>query len=654
MSEDLRTRVVQWLDMDIEDCLAEADRESPASQSALLKFLLETAIKDPNHALREMQFEAAKSLLAGVTPLLNEREAVRGLCDIVNFASRATDEHELRQVLVIGTLLLGRIRDGIVGIGDDTLAQLQTIATTHGKDESHQSSSLLRRIQSLRMSVTTARSASRPAFDLPDLDIKQAADNVKHDARGDWLRDPWNWPEIAQIGSRGARLVLSRLTREPRGWTVPISVAKQGGGTRPAIIVNPVDRIGYQSLVDELSLTLLADVPDWVYGWRLSRTQPTKGVYAGNGVEWRSYRHCVVERCGEFKYAARIDIEAFFQSVNTSALISQVGRRWRESAVLDRLESYFVSWSSVPHGRGLTQRSLASSVLAQYVLRPIDAFLDRLSSEPGSRFSTVRWMDDIWLFSTEETRLLGVIKEVEFLLGQVGLGLNPEKTRLFRTGGKDDPWELLDDSSGDIDDNEAGVLSEVEDILSGAEGAPTRSDLAYAANRSVMLNQFDALTAFVKARNDIESLTYGADYLSKALKVSGEWRRYTDWYTDYTDRHVANDNWGAAAWGEMFPDQYQREFSQVASLFGDRLTRMLQRVLIPLAAHKLSLWRHDAELLLAAARVWTSDTNDFEVRSALLGAIDCGARRPELGPLINELSSEDLRFCVENYLEAKT
>src|SRR5205085_12503162 len=69
-----------------------------------------------------------------------------------------------------------------------------------------------------------------------------------------------------------------------------LDVAKENFGTRPALVMDPLDRLLYQALIDRLSVKLIGASPDWLYGWRLIRESPERGKYARNCLEWAAYR----------------------------------------------------------------------------------------------------------------------------------------------------------------------------------------------------------------------------------------------------------------------------------------------------------------------------------------------------------------------------
>src|SRR5690348_16596178 len=103
------------------------------------------------------------------------------------------------------------------------------------------------------------------------LDPHQAMTNIRFDITGDWYRDPWGWPEYDFLFSNHLDWMMRRARATGIRSTTKIDVPKENFGIRPAIVMEPLDRLLYQSLVDAVSTDLIGNLPGWVYGWRLPR-----------------------------------------------------------------------------------------------------------------------------------------------------------------------------------------------------------------------------------------------------------------------------------------------------------------------------------------------------------------------------------------------
>lgn len=212
-----------------------------------------------------------------------------------------------------------------------------------------------------------------------------------------------------------------------------MTVPKDNFGTRPAVVIPPLDRLAYQALVDLTSRSLIGDLAWWAYGWRLPRKDPEPGNYSPNGTEWKLYRNWLSRLAGTYGYGLLTDVVSFFASVpieriSEDALSVGGGRIGR------RLSDMLVGWSAVPGRSGLPQRSTASAVLANRYLRPLDDTLAAVSrrAAPGAKGATsVRWMDDIWIFASDRGQLRRGQVEVESALRDLGLNMGTGKTMVL-------------------------------------------------------------------------------------------------------------------------------------------------------------------------------------------------------------------------------
>ena len=111
--------------------------------------------------------------------------------------------------------------------------------------------------------------------------FEQAAKNVRSDSYGDWYRDPWGWPENEWVAMKAPHILSARLNDRGSKRALPVAVPKENFVLRPAMIMEPVDRLAYQALVDSISRDLIGDMRGFVFGWRLPTRDPEKGRYEG-------------------------------------------------------------------------------------------------------------------------------------------------------------------------------------------------------------------------------------------------------------------------------------------------------------------------------------------------------------------------------------
>ncbi len=272
---------------------------------------------------------------------------------------------------------------------------------------------------------------------LKALDFDLALANVKTDVLGDWYRDPWNWCELDWlVPTHVVDYAVPRLNATGVKSVAKLDVAKENFAIRPAVVLDPLDRLIYQALVDCLSLALLRDVPAWVYGWRLPVKGPKRGIYAKNAEEWQAFRDHLKRLANYDTVALTTDIVSFFVSIPSDVLAEQITERGKNEPA-ERLADMTTSWSR-SSGRGLPQRSAASAALAHMYLGPLDVVLERYNEIPGGakriipEGRTLRWMDDIWVFGRTADRLREAQIALQKGIRDIGLEMNFGKTKLLR------------------------------------------------------------------------------------------------------------------------------------------------------------------------------------------------------------------------------
>lgn len=567
---------------DIEDLQREISKIPPSEQQRLLhQAVHEIFLRSADNSILIKNLDVIQILLAGISVLLSEEEAVTSFLALLEFSKLETDDELKEHAITISALLLNRMRHARAHIPDRAMTLLGLLEGSPVVEATV--AAMKTRIQDALRKSKEIYATRR--FDIPDLDLELASKNVRTDIFGDWYQDPWAWPEIEWLGSEGSELTWKALKTHECGWTVPLDVKKRDGGMRPGLLINPCDRVAYQALVDDLSVEAAGELPSWVYGWRLSRSGRRKARYASNRGEWRHFSNNVSSLSKSYRFTAHIDIRSFFSSVSIDGLLTQIARRYRNAGVIDRLEAFLRKWNDQPNGLGIPQRSLASSILANVVLRPLDNYLDKLSRSRGlNRIKVSRWLDDIWVHSDSDTNLYDIVSEVGAILAQSRLSLNTAKTEVFE--GRDDSRIIRVE---DIYSQESGNQNResLDSLLKETEGVPSFR-IGWAT--SIMLSRHDFQQVERINPSHFSQLIPYSSQLAKLFKVSGVWRKFLDKYIDFANEHVADHDLPVVSWGEMFPNAAHTALAKVHDLYYDRLTSGKQRLLSPLAAQKLTAW----------------------------------------------------------------
>ena len=156
------------------------------------------------------------------------------------------------------------------------------------------------------------------------LDIGQGLKNVHTDVVGDWHIDPWGWPELDWAAGRGRAEFLDRLRGTDRSLLATVDVGKPKFGTRPAVILDPLDRLAYQCIIDRLSKRAIGDLAEHAYGWRLPPTSPEAGHYARNDHQWKSYRKRLMALALNSELCLKVPAGTFLPTLCTPSTRNQM------------------------------------------------------------------------------------------------------------------------------------------------------------------------------------------------------------------------------------------------------------------------------------------------------------------------------------------
>lgn len=273
-----------------------------------------------------------------------------------------------------------------------------------------------------------------------DLQPTRAVKNIRTDMTGDWYRDPWGWPEYDFLLPDHLDWFVRRAGASGIRHVAKIDVPKENFGIRPAIIMEPLDRLLYQSLVDSISLDLMGSLPSWTFGWRLSRRSPKPGLYAAQDREWARYRDHLKISSLWLECGLKTDIVSCFASISIPRLCGDIERRAANTGISNRLTDMLTAFDHVPGRNGLPQRSMASAALANMYLQRLDDAIHEYAATavyPSGLVGlsrdnlAVRWMDDFWAFGDDAGLLRSFQMNLQELARRAGLELNLGKTAVY-------------------------------------------------------------------------------------------------------------------------------------------------------------------------------------------------------------------------------
>jgi Reverse transcriptase (RNA-dependent DNA polymerase) len=475
---------------------------------------------------------------------------------------------------------------------------------------------------------------------LTDLDLRVALKNCRNDMLGDWYRDPWGWPEVEWAVSQRPEIITARLNSTGARRAAKLDVAKENFGIRPAVVLDPIDRLIYQALVDNISRKIVGAMPTWVYGWRLPPSPKKSGTYARNDLQWLKLIADLKRNARRYSFLLKTDIVSFFASIPINHLVEQIFDSGRRTAPTERLTEMLHAWDKTPDRGGLPQRSSASAVLANLYLQPVDDLIGHYFKRSVSRHSgtAVRWMDDIWIFGEDESDLRALQIETEHALRGIGLDLNLAKTAVFR--GPEVMHEIarldftgLDYGLG-IEPPAPQSLRDFEtlkdQVLSSPEQA-NRTTVRFITTRMRRYSIYKDLPRFVR---DAPRMPHCADFLARLFRDSGESRNMIDWYLDYAVGPWGRIDWTLAQLGTMFSAQVAKSLS-LEEYFSDLLAKNRSLALTALASQRLASSEGTNARFILRETAASSDS-PMQKRVLALASLQASESRPVVRRILSE------------------
>lgn len=493
-----------------------------------------------------------------------------------------------------------------------------------------------------------------------ELSFPNALANVRRDIVGDWYLDPWNWPEYNYVRAHKWISVVRRANASGVCRMYPIDVPKENFGTRPAVVLEPLDRLLYQALVDRQSLRLIGDLEPWVFGWRLPRRSkdPSKIGYSSNKLEWLQYRATIKDFAMINRGGLKTDIVSCFSSIPIESVIGDVESVATDRDVTDRLTDMLAAFSRTPGRQGLQQRSKASAALANMYLKRLDPVLanydESMSRSRKSRYSlylgrggVARWMDDMWIFGRDDAELRAIQVELQSSARAASLELNMGKTSV-----KHDE-ELVAavlkiqhsavDDALDSDPPNYVPLEELLDLIIDDPENADRSSIHFALSR-MRRHQGNAKLRRDKLIDIAPRMPHGADHLARTFRDLGWWKGLRGWYLEYKSGPWGKFEWSVARLGAMFPTR-GRATPRLRSFFAETIAANPSLPLLSLEAQRLASW--DPEAAKDVIRAAIPKVEHPQARRALaLALLAAGDERKIITNVLSEFEENALTLRV--------
>jgi len=206
-------------------------------------------------------------------------------------------------------------------------------------------------------------------------------------------------------------------------------IQKDNGKQRPLGIAALEDKIVQQAVVTVLNQIYEEDFRGFSYGFRPGRSQH-QGLDA----------LYVAIRRKKVNWVLDIDIKGFFDNLGKEHLMEMIGKRIADPRVLRLIRKWLDAgimedgeWSETE--AGVPQGAVASPLLANiYLHYVLDTWTEQWRQNARGDVTIVRYADDAIIGFQHRDEAEQFLKDLKERLGQYGLELNEDKTKLIRFG----------------------------------------------------------------------------------------------------------------------------------------------------------------------------------------------------------------------------
>ena len=211
-----------------------------------------------------------------------------------------------------------------------------------------------------------------------------------------------------------------------------VNIPKPDGGTRPLGVAALEDKIVQRAVVDNILTPIYeSEFIGFSYGFRPGRGAHDALDALAYGIQWR-----------KVNWIVDADIRKFFDTLDRDWLLRFLGHRIGDRRLLRLLTKWLNAgameggqWADT--GRGTPQGSVISPVLANvYLHYVLDLWVARKwrPQEARGEMIFVRYADDYVAGFQHRGDAERFLRDLEERLGQFGLDLHPDKTRLLEFG----------------------------------------------------------------------------------------------------------------------------------------------------------------------------------------------------------------------------
>ncbi|MFD5635237.1 reverse transcriptase domain-containing protein [Streptomyces sp. NPDC127077] len=194
----------------------------------------------------------------------------------------------------------------------------------------------------------------------------------------------------------------------------PISV-------RPLARFDIRDRLTYEALTAEVTITVDPLIPENVFSYRANRSQ----VHSVNDwLEWRNQARKILATEPTLMMA-RTDVASFYENIDIDVLKLDLAKGGINEPLLNQLYHFLQRFQQQSQAWGLPQGSSASGALSNVYLLPLDEYIRQ------SGVKHVRYSDDTYLFADSWEKLRSALTGANQALRARRLTISARKTEIL-------------------------------------------------------------------------------------------------------------------------------------------------------------------------------------------------------------------------------
>lgn len=205
-----------------------------------------------------------------------------------------------------------------------------------------------------------------------------------------------------------------------------INIPKSTGLIRRGAILEPLDRLTYQSLADLMASKIEENIERKIVYSNVLIDNDTSGYMFKPSYEcYKKFKEVIENNCKnkKYKYILKTDIASYFDTINQHLLINSLRSLSCESGAVNLLEEILLYFRE-RNSHGIIQGLFPSDLFGNFYLSSID------NQFVINEITLIRFVDDMYIFSDSRSKCLKILNDLCTRLIKEGLFLNENKTKI--------------------------------------------------------------------------------------------------------------------------------------------------------------------------------------------------------------------------------